>query len=189
MLEVMSRNWWAYLIRGIAAVLFGITVLIWPGIALTSLVLLWGIYAVADGIFAIIAGIQGHPEVSNRWLAVLQGVVSIIAGVVAFVWPGITAMALLYVVASWAIVTGALEVIAAIQLRKEITDEFWLGLGGVLSIVFGVLLFIYPGSGMLSLLWLLGIYAIVFGVSTIFLSFRLRGETQQVSNSQHSRAI
>jgi uncharacterized membrane protein HdeD (DUF308 family) len=189
MLEVMSRNWWVFLIRGIAAVLFGVAVLLWPGIALTSLVLLWGAYAVVDGLFAIVAGIQGRPEVSNRWLAVLEGVVSIIAGVIAFIWPGITAVALLYVVAAWAVITGILEVIAAIQLRKEITDEFWLGLSGALSIVFGALLFIYPGSGMLSLLWMLGIYSIVFGVATIFLSFRLRGETHQGGSQQQPRAV
>jgi uncharacterized membrane protein HdeD (DUF308 family) len=189
MLEVMSRNWWAFLIRGIAAVLFGVAVLLWPGLALASLVLIWGAYAVVDGIFAIAAGIQGGPDVPNRWLAVLEGVVSIIAGVIAFIWPGITAMALLYVVAIWAILTGILEFVAAIQLRKELTGEFWLGLSGVLSIVFGVLLFIYPGSGMLSLLGMLGIYSIVFGASTIFLSFRLRSEIQQGGSQQHPRAI
>lgn len=189
MLVAMVRNWWMFLIRGIAALLFGVAVLLWPGIALTSLVLLWGAYAVVDGIFAIVAGIQGRPEVSNRWVAVLQGVVSMIAGVATFFWPGITAVALVYVVAAWAIVTGVLELIAAIQLRKEITNEFWLGLTGVLSIVFGGLLIIYPGGGMLSLLWMLGMYALVFGVATIFLSLRLRGETHSVGSKQQPRAI
>jgi len=176
MLQVMARNWWMLLLRGIAAVLFGIAILVWPGIALTTLVLLWGAYAVVDGIFALVMGFQGQSVFANRWLTILEGVVSIIAGVVAFVRPDITALALLYVIAAWAIITGILEFVAAIQLRKEITGEFWLGLGGVLSVVFGVLLFVYPGAGMMSLLWLLGVYAITFGVATIFLSFRLRGE-------------
>jgi uncharacterized membrane protein HdeD (DUF308 family) len=185
----MARNWWVFLIRGMAAVLFGVAVLVWPGMALTSLVLVWGAYAVVDGFFALVAGIQGRPEVTNRWLAVLEGVVSIAAGAIAFVWPGITAMTLLYVIAAWAIFTGVLEIIAAIQLRKEITDEFWLGLSGVLSVAFGLLLFIYPGAGMLSILWLLGIYSIVFGVATILLSFRLRGVAPQGGKPQQVQPV
>lgn len=179
MLQLMARNWWMLLIRGIAAVLFGIAVLVWPEIALRTLVLLWGAYAVVDGIFALVMGFQGQPVYANRWLTILEGVASIIAGVIAFVWPDITALALLYVIAAWAIVTGILEFIAAIELRKEISGEFWLGLSGVLSVVFGVLLFVYPSAGMMSLLWLLGVYAIIFGVDVIFLSFRLRGEIDQ----------
>jgi uncharacterized membrane protein HdeD (DUF308 family) len=176
MLQVMARNWWMLLIRGIAAVLFGVAILVWPQIALTTLVLLWGAYAVVDGIFALVMGFQGQPVFANRWLTILEGVVSIIAGVIAFIRPDITALALLYVIAAWAIITGILEFVAAIQLRQEISGEFWLGLSGVLSVVFGVLLFIYPSAGMTSILWLLAVYAIAFGVATIFLSFRLRGE-------------
>jgi uncharacterized membrane protein HdeD (DUF308 family) len=188
MLQALSRNWWALLIRGIAAVLFGIAILVWPQIALRTLVLLWGAYAVVDGIFAVVMGIQGEPTYSNRWLMIFEGVVSIIAGVIAFVWPDITALALLYVIAAWAIVTGVLEIIAAIELRKEITGEFWLGLSGVLSIVFGVLLFVYPSAGMLSILWLLAIYSIVFGVSVIVLSLRLRSEFDRIDQSHQPRA-
>lgn len=173
MLELMARNWWVLLVRGIAAVLFGVGVLVWPGIALSVLVIWWGAYAVVDGVFALVAAFQGRT--TNRWITGLEGVISIIAGVIAFVWPGITALALLYVVAGWAILTGILELVAAIELRKEISGEFWLGLSGVLSVVFGVLLFFYPGAGMVSLLWLLGIYAIAFGGALIFLGFRLRG--------------
>jgi uncharacterized membrane protein HdeD (DUF308 family) len=180
----MARNWWMLLLRGIAAVVFGIVILVWPQIALTTLVLMWGAYAVVDGIFALVMGFQGQPVYANRWLTILEGVVSIIAGVVAFVRPDITALALLYVIAGWAIVTGILEFIAAIELRKEISGEFWLGLSGVLSVVFGVLLFVYPGAGLLSLLWLLAVYAIAFGGAMIFLSFRLRGEIDH-TNQPH----
>lgn len=187
MLQIMARNWWMLLLRGIAAVLFGVSVLVWPGIALTTLVLLWGAYAVVDGIFALVMGFQGQPAHANRWFTILEGAISIIAGVIAFVWPGITAMALLYVIAAWAIVTGIVEFIAAIQLRKEISGEFWLGLGGVMSAIFGVLLFLYPGAGMLSLLWLLGVYAIAFGVAIIFLSFRLRGEINHTSQPHQAQ--
>lgn len=187
MLEVMSRNWWILLVRGIAAVLFGIAVLVWPGIALTVLVLLWGAYALVDGVFTIVLGFQGRTYYRDWWVTVLEGVVSIIAGVVALLWPGVTAVALLYVVAIWAIITGMLEIVAAIQLRKEISGEFWLVLGGVLSVALGVLLTIFPGAGMVSLLVVLGIYAITFGVALIILSFRVRGFAQRHSTQQQVR--
>jgi uncharacterized membrane protein HdeD (DUF308 family) len=187
MLQLLARNWWMLLIRGIAAVVFGIAVLVWPQIALTTLVLLWGAYAVVDGIFALVMGFQGEPAYANRWLTILEGVVSIIAGVIAFVRPDITALALLYVIAAWAIITGILEFVAAIQLRKEITGEFWLGLSGVLSVVFGVLLFVYPSAGMMSILWILAVYAIAFGITTIFLSFRLRGEIDHTDQAHQTQ--
>lgn len=177
MLAFMARNWWVLVVRGVVAVILGIAALVWPAIALSALVLLWGAYALVDGIFALVAAFQGHT--TNRWIIGLEGVVSIAAGVLAFVWPGITALALLYVVAAWAILTGILELVAAIQLRKEISDEFWLGLSGVLSVVFGVLLFLFPGAGMLSVMWLLGVYAIAFGIATTILGFRLRGAVAQ----------
>jgi uncharacterized membrane protein HdeD (DUF308 family) len=174
MIEVVARNWWTLLVRGIAAVLFGIAVLVWPDIALAVLVFLWGAYALVDGAFALVMGIRSRTQYSNWWVTMLEGVVSIIAGAIAVVWPEITALALLYVVAAWAIITGILEIVAAVQLRKEMTDEFWLGLSGVLSVLLGVLLVVYPGTGMLSLLWVLALYEIAFGVATIVLSFRVR---------------
>lgn len=187
MLEVMGRNWWMLSVRGIAAVLFGIAVLVWPGIALTVLVLLWGAYALVDGIFAVVMGVQGRTHYRDWWVTALEGVVSMIAGVVAFMWPGVTAVALLYVVAAWAIVTGILEIVAAIQLRKEISGEFWLVLSGLLSVALGVLFAVYPGAGMAALLWVLGIYAIVFGVALIILSFRVYGFAQGHSQQQQAR--
>lgn len=187
MLEVMGRNWWMLLVRGIAAVLFGIAVLVWPSLALTVLVLLWGAYALIDGAFAIVMGVQGRAYYRNWWVTVLEGLVSIVAGVIALLWPGVTAVALFYVVAAWAIITGVLEIAAAIQLRKEISGEFWLGLSGVLSVGLGVLLAVYPGAGMISLLVVLGIYAIVFGVSLIVLSFRVRGLAQGQNKQQLAR--
>lgn len=189
MLENLAQNWWMLLLRGMAAILFGIAVLVWPGIALTTLVLVWGAYALVDGIFAIVMGIRSRTQVEHWWVTVLEGVVGIIAGVVAFVWPGITAVALLYVVAAWAIITGILEIVAAIQLRKEISDEFWLGLSGVLSVLLGVLLVVYPGTGMLSLLWVLALYEIAFGVATIILSFRVRALGHSQSDKQQAQPV
>ena len=174
MLQMLARNWWILLDRGIAAVLFGIAIFLSPGIALTVLVLLWGAYAFTDGIFAIIAGFQGRQSHNNWWLTVLEGVIGVVAGVLTFIWPEITALTLLYIVAFWAIVTGVLEIGTAIQLRKEISGELWLGLSGIFSIIFGVVMIVLPGVGILSLLWLVAIYAIMFGGAMIILSFRVR---------------
>src|SRR5262245_32860987 len=125
MLNVMARNWWVLLIRGIAAILFGIAVILAPGIALTVLVLFWGAYALVDGVFALIAGFQVRATNDRWWVVVLEGLVGIIAGILTFIWPDITALALLYIIAAWAIITGVLELVAAIRLRKEIEGEFW----------------------------------------------------------------
>lgn len=170
--EVLARNWWLLLIRGILAIAFAIAAFALPGIALYALVLAFGLWAGLDGIFALGAGLG--PNVHRRWIFLLEGVIGIAAAIVAFRYPGITALTLLLLIAWWAIVTGVLEIIAAIQLRKVIDDEWWLILAGVASIIFGILLFMNPGPGAVAVLWIIGIYAAVFGVMLIGLSFRLR---------------
>lgn len=175
MLQVMSQNWWVVLVRGSAAILFGIALLLAPVIALLTLVLLWSAYALVDGILAVISGFRSREMNRNWWVIVLEGVVSVIAGIGAFLYPGITALVMLYIIAAWALITGILKIMAAIQLRKEIEGEFWLGLGGLASIVFGVLLILNPGAGILSVLTIVAAYAIVFGTLLIFLAFRLKG--------------
>ncbi|MCC6615142.1 MAG: HdeD family acid-resistance protein [Anaerolineae bacterium] len=181
MLDVMARNWWMLLIRGGVAVLFGIAVILFPGIALLTLVTLWGVYAVVDGIFALIAGIRGRETNKHWWMMVLEGIVSIAAGILTFVWPAITALILLAIIAGWAIITGILEIVAAIRLREEIKGEFWLGLSGLASVIFGVVLFLFPGTGILALLWVVGVYAIIFGVSIMLLSFRLKSHADKMA--------
>jgi|FLYN01.1.fsa_nt_gi uncharacterized membrane protein HdeD (DUF308 family) len=175
MLDVMARNWWIWLIRGIAAIIFGILAFLNPQDALLAIVLVWGAYALIDGLFALISGFRGRETNRQWWVTVLEGVVGVIAGILTFIYPDITALVLLYIIAAWAIITGILEIIAAIQLRKEIEGEFWLGLSGLASIVFGVLLFLFPGAGILTVLWMVAAYAIVFGVLMILLAFRLKG--------------
>ena len=179
MLASMSRNWWMLLIRGVFAILFGLIALLSPGIALASLVLLFGVYAIMDGVVAIISGFNHRQTSSNWWIVVLEGIVGIIAGVVAFAYPLITSLVLLYIVAAWAVMTGVVEIFVAIQLRKEITGEFWLGLAGLLSIIVGVVLVINPGQGILAILWMVGAYAVLFGISLIALAFRVRGMSGQ----------
>jgi uncharacterized membrane protein HdeD (DUF308 family) len=183
----MAQNWWMLLIRGVAAILFGIAVLLAPGIALLTLVYLWSAYALIDGIFAVITGFRRRETNRNWWVIVLEGVVSVIAGIAAFLYPGITALVLLFIIAAWAIITGILEIAAAIQLRKEIEGEFWLGLSGLASIVFGVLLFLNPGAGILAVLTIVAVYAIIFGVLLILLAFRLRGFANQPSQPTQPR--
>jgi uncharacterized membrane protein HdeD (DUF308 family) len=173
LLSALSKNWWALLVRGLLAVLFGLIALFLPGMTLWVLVLLFGAYALVDGVFAVVAGIRGTG--GRRWVLIIEGILSVLAGIVALLWPGITALVLLYVIAFWAIFTGVAEMIAAVALRREIEGEWALILGGVLSVIFGIILAVLPGVGLLSLVWLIGIYAILFGIALIVLAFRVRG--------------
>lgn len=175
MLDILARNWWAIALRGLVAVLFGVAAFIWPGLTLTVLIFLWGAYALVDGIFALVAAVRAAQMKMTWWPLVLNGVLGIAAGIVAFVWPGITALVLLYLIAAWAIVTGVLEIIVAVRLRSVISGEWLMGLAGLLSILVGVVLIAAPGTGALAVVWMIGAYAVVFGVVLIALGFRLRG--------------
>jgi uncharacterized membrane protein HdeD (DUF308 family) len=174
MTQSLAKNWWALALRGLAAVIFGILAFAWPGITLQALVLMFGVYALIDGIFDLVAAFRGENR-RARWALILEGLLGIAAGVVAFVWPETAAVALLFVIAAWAIITGVLEIIAAVRLRREIDNEWLLGIAGVLSILFGLALVLFPGAGLLTLVFLIGGYAIVFGVLMIALGLRLRG--------------
>lgn len=178
MIADLSRNWWVFLIRGSAATLFGIAALISPGLTIAVLVLMFGAYALVDGIFAIIGGISARNQVERWWMMILVGLAGIVTGVLTFIWPGITALVLLYFIAAWAVVTGIFQIAAAIRLRKEIEGEWFLALGGVASILFGVLLILWPGAGALASIWIIGSYAIIFGILMIILAFRLRSMRQ-----------
>jgi uncharacterized membrane protein HdeD (DUF308 family) len=173
-LPTLATNWWALLLRGIAAVLFGLAALFWPGLTLFVLIVFFGAYTVIDGVFAIVAGIRA--EGGRRWLLLAEGALGVLAGLIAFFYPGITALILLYVIAAWAIFTGILRVVLAISLRREIENEWLFVLSGVLSVLFGVILAVLPGAGLLSLVWLIGIFALIVGVVLIVLGFRMRGQ-------------
>lgn len=171
----LARNWWALVLRGIAAILFGVVAILLPGITLELLVLIFGAYALADGVLAVI-GALNHRQMHDRWwLLLLEGAVGILVGILAVINPGMTALALLYFVAAWGIVTGALEIIAAFRLRREIEGEWLLGIGGALSILFGILVALFPGLGALAVIWLVAIYAILFGALLITLGLRVQG--------------
>jgi uncharacterized membrane protein HdeD (DUF308 family) len=175
MLEYLTRHWWSVALRGVLAVAFGVVAWIWPDITVHALVLLYGFYALVDGLLALAALLVGGSLVRERrgWL-IVEGVAGIAAGVIAFLWPGITALVLLYLIAAWAIATGVLEVAVAIWLRRELRGEWLLALGGVVSVLFGVFLIVRPGEGAIAVVWLIGLFAIVFGVALIGLGLRLR---------------
>jgi uncharacterized membrane protein HdeD (DUF308 family) len=176
MLSLISRDWWVFALRGVAAILFGILAIAWPGITLTVLVFLFGAYTFVDGISLLIALARGEADTRRHaWAVAIMGVLGIVASIVTLVFPGITALSLLYLVAFWAIAMGTFQVIAAIALRREIDGEFWMGLGGVMSVVFGIVLIVSPGTGLLALVWLLGAWAIMFGASSLGLAYRLHG--------------
>jgi uncharacterized membrane protein HdeD (DUF308 family) len=169
LIGAITRNWWLILLRGLAAIAFGIVCFVWPAISLLVLVFLWGAYAIIDGVGAMVSGAR-----SNWWSMLLVGAVSVLAGLIAFFWPGITALAMLYLIAAWAVVRGVAEIASAIRLRHEIKNEWLLILGGAISILFGVLVALFPGAGVLSVLWIIGVFAIAFGIVAVALSLRLR---------------
>src|SRR4029078_12654072 len=173
MLIVYTSSWWALVLRGLAAIAFGVLAFVWPHITLTALVLLWGADALVDGAFAIAAGVKSHGENKRWWVLLLEGILGVAAGLVAFLVPGITALVLLILIAAWAMVTGAFEIAAAIQLRKYIKGEWWLALAGVASVLFALALLFNPAAGALAVVWLIGAYSIVFGVLLIVLGVRL----------------
>ena len=167
-------KWWAVVLRGVAAILFGVIAVFWPPTAVAALVLLFGAYALIDGVLNLVAA-AGAPRVGRPWgWLAFEGVVSILTGLVAFFWPGLTAIALVLVIAFWSLITGIAEIVAAIALRKYIRREWLLGLSGLLSIAFGVLLFLAPVAGAVAIAIWVGAYAIVFGSLLVWLGLRLR---------------
>jgi uncharacterized membrane protein HdeD (DUF308 family) len=174
MLQTLAKGWWLVLLRGIAAILFGILAFVWPGLTLLTLVLLYGAYALVDGIFALIGAFTGGAKPVPTWWLIIVGLAGIVAGIVTFIWPGITALVLVVFIGAWAIVHGIFEIVGAIKLRKEIDNEWWLILAGALSVIFGIIVLVAPGAGALGLIWVIGAYSIAFGVLLVGLSLRLR---------------
>lgn len=181
MVIALASRWWTLAARGIAAILFGILTFISPGLSLFALVILFGAWALADGVFNLVMAFRAGKGERWGWL-VLEGVTSILVGILTFFWPGITALSLLFLIAAWSVVTGIAEVVAAIRLRKVIQGEWLLALTGVLSILFGVLLFAFPGAGALAVIFWIGAYSIVFGGLLVALAFRLRAWARDTSH-------
>ncbi|MEV4256491.1 HdeD family acid-resistance protein [Spirillospora sp. NPDC049652] len=173
MIGQLSHHWWVLLVRGVFAVLFGVLALFWPGITVWALTVLFGAYALVDGVFALVGAFSGVAGESRGWLAV-AGVCGILLGLMTFAWPAATALVLLLLIASWALIVGVLEIIGAVRLRKLVDDAWMLAVAGVVSVLFGLVLFIWPASGAVAVAWLIGLFAIVMGAALIGVAFRLR---------------
>jgi uncharacterized membrane protein HdeD (DUF308 family) len=162
------------ILRGIIGIVVGVLAFAWPGVTIALLVAIFALYAFIDGITNLVLGLTRTPRHSRSWFLVLEGIVGIAIGVMTFMWPGITALALVFFIAAWAVVTGVFEIAAAIRLRRVITGEWLLVLSGILSLVFGVLVFAFPGAGAVGIAWVLGAYAMATGVVLVVLGARLR---------------
>jgi uncharacterized membrane protein HdeD (DUF308 family) len=176
MVHALAKNWWLLLLRGVAAIIFGLLTFAWPGLTLLTLILFYGAFALIDGVLAIIAAITGGAPAPRWWLAIV-GLLGIGAGLLTFLMPGLTALVLLYFIAGWAIATGLFQIVGAIKLRKEIDNEWLLILGGIISVLFGVAMMLAPGAGALALVWVIGAYSVVIGVIFVALAFRLKKHT------------
>jgi uncharacterized membrane protein HdeD (DUF308 family) len=170
----LAYNWWTVALRGVLAIVVGLLAFFFPGITLAVLIALFGAFALLEGVFLIISGIRSRHDQKRWWVLILQGIISIGAGVIAFVAPLATAIALLYLMASWAIVSGILEIVVAIRLRKEMEGEWMLILDGLVTILFGLAMVLVPGAGLLAWLWMIGAFKLVSGVLLFLLAFRLR---------------
>ena len=179
-LDSIGRNWWMLLLRGIVAILFGLFAFAMPGVTVVSLALLYGVYAFVDGVTEI-----GYGFASRTWWMVFAGVLGLFVGIYAIFYPAMTAYILLMLIAAWAVARGVLDIIAAIWLRKQIANEWMLILGGVLSILVGFALFASPAAGALAMIWLIGAYAIVFGLVMVVMAFRVHVFAGRISGTAH----
>jgi uncharacterized membrane protein HdeD (DUF308 family) len=171
---ILSRAWWMLLLRGLVAIAFGALAWLQPGISLATLVLLFGAYTMADGILGIWTALTGRKEHEHWWVLLLGGLLGTGVGILTLLAPGVTALALLFYIAVWAVATGVLQIVAAIRLRKEIEGEWLLVIGGLATVVFGVFLMANPGVGAVSLIWLIATYAIASGILLVLLAFKVR---------------
>jgi uncharacterized membrane protein HdeD (DUF308 family) len=180
---ILARNWWALAVRGILGIGLGVLTFVSPGAILATLVLVFGAYALIDGVFSVLAARRGARGDRSWWALLLGGVAGVLTGLAAFLFPAATALLLLYLIAGWAVVTGALEIAAAIRLRRMLSREWLLALDGVVSILFGVLIMIAPAVGALAVVLLIGAYAFVSGVVLLALAFRLRAQIRPGSGA------
>jgi uncharacterized membrane protein HdeD (DUF308 family) len=177
LLNALAQNWWLFLFRGIAAIALGALAFFWPGVTLVALTILWGAYAFVDGGMALGASFAGPGPTSARWWLAIVGAAGIVLGILAFVWPTLTAVALMWFVALWAIIVGIMQIIGAVRLREEIENERLLVLSGVLAMIFGGLVILQPAVGVAAIAFAIGVFAVAAGVTYVAFAFRLRRHT------------
>ena len=171
-----APSWWALALRGFVAILFGLAALFWPGLILAVLIVLFGAYALVDGVFALIAAFRSSGHGMRRPLLLIEGVLGILFGILALFWPDLTALTLVFIIAFWAIFTGIARIVMAIVLRRELENEWSIAFSGVLSVSLGIVLLLLPGAGLLAYTWLIGLLALAVGVALIYYAFRVRGQ-------------
>jgi uncharacterized membrane protein HdeD (DUF308 family) len=174
-LPQLARHWWVFLVRGLVAIAFGLVAFFYPVATLYTFILFYAVFSIVDGLFAVISAVRGQEGMGARWWLALIGVLSLVAGLAAYLWPGLTALALLTLIGIWAFVYGVVEIIGAIRLRKEIDNEWLLLVHGILAALFGLIVLVRPGAGALALIWLIASFALASGVVLIILSLRLKG--------------
>lgn len=173
--RLFAARWWAVLLRGIVAIAFGVLAFTWPGVTVATLVLLFGFYALVDGVFSLFTAIGGRRYREDRWWLALEGIVGIWAGIVILRAPALTALVLVFFISLWAMATGFLRIAAAVRLRKEISGEIWLVLSGILSVLFALMLMMRPAVGAIGLIWVIAGYALILGAFEVMLGVELRG--------------
>lgn len=171
-LNALTAHWGWLAVRGIAAIIFGILAFVWPGFTITTLALVWGAYAIVGGAFALVYGVRGGGK--RRMTYALVGLIGVLAGLIALFWPGETAIILAMIIGAWALASGVMELLYAFQYRRANAHPWVVGLSGLLSALVGLFILIFPGAGALSLIWLIGAYAIFYGVLMIFAAIQLR---------------
>jgi uncharacterized membrane protein HdeD (DUF308 family) len=177
--DLLAQNWWLFTLRGVLGIIFGLIALIFPGATILSLVIFFSAYMLVDGVFGIISAVRAIRRKEDRWgLLIFEGLLNIAVGIAAFLWPGLTVVAFVWLIAAWAIVSGGLMTAAGFRLNME-HGRWWMVLGGLLSLAYGVLLIITPLMGAIVLTWWLGAYALVFGVALVIFSFKLRSRQQE----------
>ena len=173
-LPPLARHWWVFLVRGLVAIAFGLVAFFYPVATLYTFILFYAVFSIVDGAFALVSAVRGREGPGPRWWLALIGVLGVVAGLAAYLWPGLTALALLTLIGIWALVYGVVEIIGAIRLRKEIDNEWLLLVHGILAALFGLIVLVRPGAGALALIWLIASFALASGVVLVILSFRLK---------------
>ena len=177
-----TPSWWVLALRGLVAILFGLAALFWPGLILAVLIVLFGAYALVDGVLAVVAAFRSSGHGMRRPLLLIEGVIGILFGILALFWPDLTALTLLYIIAFWAILSGIARIVMAVMLRREIENEWSIALSGVLSVILGIVLVLLPGAGLVAYTWLVGLLALAVGIALIYYAFRVRGQRMSGSS-------
>ncbi|RMG81978.1 MAG: HdeD family acid-resistance protein [Chloroflexi bacterium] len=191
MLASLNRNWWLFMVRGFAAVLFGAISLFMPGLTLAALVISFGVFAIVSGAATAYHAFNARHEQHDWWVQLMEGFVGIVAGILTLTWPDIASLGLLFFIAAWAISSGLLQIVTAFQLRKEIDNEWMLGISGLLSILFGLFIIRFPLGGALAIASIIGIYAMTYGILMFALGWRYydRQGQQQDDNVQTQQRV